>query len=407
MDISTRQLSIKKPKAGRKTIIAFTHEEDEIETEEPPQVYTFSSSPRALYTNRKLIAGQDVPLPYANLMFERRVVRGSNYAQPPLPHLGDGESAAARAAVARRRAMARKKARTQNVKAAELRLGSPPAIKGRKHEPVQTDQFLEEIFITPPVTEMCTQTELFLDRPVSPFYVPAKTGIDAETQIYPGDLFDFDMEVQPILEVLVGKTVEQALIEVLEEEELAALKEQQRKFLEIRAAEACEAQRLIEKERRLQREKERRIKDYEEGIKVQKEMEERIAASVLMQGYLADLLPSVLEGLESEGVLLDNIKQDIDNTFMPWLMKEVTNELEDIVSSRDILSDIVRDILENKAEIYNAIYSMFDIEEPKDEAPQADFYDTQELSKLIYDEKTKNEAPESVVRISEEPKEEN
>lgn len=73
-------------------------------------------------------------------------------------------------------------------------------------------------------------------------------------------------------------------------------------------------------------------------MQVQKEMEERIAASVLMQGYLADLLPSVLEGLESEGVLLDNIKQDIDNTFMPWLMKEVTNELEDIVSSRDILS---------------------------------------------------------------------
>lgn len=66
----------------------------------------------------------------------------------------------------------------------------------------------------------------------------------------------------------MGKTVEQALIEVLEEEELAALKEQQRRFLEIRAAEACEAQRLIEKERRLQREKERRIKDYEEGIKV-------------------------------------------------------------------------------------------------------------------------------------------
>ncbi|XP_045480345.1 radial spoke head protein 3 homolog [Harmonia axyridis] len=405
MDISTRQLSIKKPKAGRKTIIAFTHEEEEIETNEPNQVYTFSSSPRALYTNRKLIAGQEVQMPYANLMFERRVVRGSNYAQPAMPHLGDGESAAARAAVARRRAMARKKARTQTVKAAELRLGSPPAIKGRRHEPVQTDQYLEEIFITPPVNEMCTQTELFLDRPVSPFYVPAKTGVDAETQIYPGDLFDFDMEVQPILEVLVGKTVEQALIEVLEEEELASLKEQQRRFLELRAAEACEAQRLIEKERRLQREKERRIKDYAEGIKVQKEMEERIAASVLMQGYLADLLPSVLEGLESEGVLLDNIKQDIDNTFMPWLMKEVTTELEDIVSSRDVLSDIVRDILENKAEIYNAIYSMFDLEEPTDEAGPD--YNTQELTKLIYDEHTKNEPPDTVVRISDEVKKEN
>jgi len=49
------------------------------------------------------------------------------------------------------------------------------------------------------------------------------------------------MEVQPILEVLVGKTVEQALIEVLEEEELASLREQQRRFLELRAAETAEA----------------------------------------------------------------------------------------------------------------------------------------------------------------------
>lgn len=67
-------------------------------------------------------------------------------------------------------------------------------------------------------------------------------------------LFDFDMEVIPILEVLVGKTVEQALIEVLEEEELASLREQQRRFLEIRAAELAETQRLEEQERRLRAE---------------------------------------------------------------------------------------------------------------------------------------------------------
>lgn len=29
---------------------------------------------------------------------------------------------------------------------------------------------------------------------------------------------------------------------------------------------------------------------------------------------------------------------DIDETFVPWLMKEVTHELKEIVSSRDVLS---------------------------------------------------------------------
>jgi hypothetical protein len=40
-------------------------------------------------------------------------------------------------------------------------------------------------------------------------------------------LFDFDMEVLPILEVLVGKTIEQALMEVMEEEELDTLRDHQ------------------------------------------------------------------------------------------------------------------------------------------------------------------------------------
>lgn len=117
------------------------------------------------------------------------------------------------------------------------------------------------------------------------------------------------MEVQPILEVLVGKTIEQALIEVLEEEELAALREQQRRFIELRAAETAEALRLEEREKRLLAEKDRRMSECEEGLNTQKEMEERIAAAVLMQGYMANLLPSVLEGLESEGFLMDHVKQ--------------------------------------------------------------------------------------------------
>lgn len=136
----------------------------------------------------------------------------------------------------------------------------------------------------------------------------------------------------------MGKTIEQALIEVLEEEELAALREQQRRFMEIRAAETCEAQRMAEREKRLQAERDRKLAEYEKGMHDQKEMEERIAAAVLMQGYMADLLPSVLEGLEAEGFLTDNIKKDVDESFLPWLMKEVTHELQEIVASRDVLT---------------------------------------------------------------------
>ena len=68
-------------------------------------------------------------------------------------------------------------------------------------------------------------------------------------------MFDFDIEVKPILEVLVGKTIEQSLIEVMEEEELANLRRQQREYEELRNAEKVEQQRLEEQERRLREEK--------------------------------------------------------------------------------------------------------------------------------------------------------
>ena len=57
-------------------------------------------------------------------------------------------------------------------------------------------------------------------KPPSPKYIPKKTGIDKITQIGDYDLFDFDREVQPILNVLLSKTVEQAILEVEEDTEL-------------------------------------------------------------------------------------------------------------------------------------------------------------------------------------------
>lgn len=61
--------------------------------------------------------------------------------------------------------------------------------------------------------------------------------------------------MKPVLEVLVGKTMEQALIEVMEEEELSNLREQQRQFQELRNAELVEQQRLEEEDRRRRVEK--------------------------------------------------------------------------------------------------------------------------------------------------------
>lgn len=58
-----------------------------------------------------------------------------------------------------------------------------------------------------------------------------------------------------MLEVLVGKTMEQALLEVMEEEELSNLRAHQYAYEELRNAEMAEVQRLEEQERRHNEEK--------------------------------------------------------------------------------------------------------------------------------------------------------
>lgn len=58
------------------------------------------------------------------------------------------------------------------------------------------------------------QTDAKLDRPPPAIFIPQSSGVDAATQIEHGELFDFDFEVMPLLDVLVGRTLDQALSEL-------------------------------------------------------------------------------------------------------------------------------------------------------------------------------------------------
>ncbi|KAH9644778.1 hypothetical protein HF086_016272 [Spodoptera exigua] len=44
----------------------------------------------------------------------------------------------------------------------------------------------------------------------------------------------------------------------------------------------------------------------------------------------------------------------IDEEFMPWLVDEVSKEIESIITSRDVITEIVRDVVEARAELYRA-----------------------------------------------------
>ena len=68
------------------------------------------------------------------------------------------------------------------------------------------------------------------------------------TFIEEGDLFDFDMEVEPVLHVLATKNLNQALLEVLEEEEMKEMLRYREAYNQERNTRLSELQRLDAKD---------------------------------------------------------------------------------------------------------------------------------------------------------------
>ncbi|XP_041279790.1 radial spoke head protein 3 homolog isoform X1 [Onychostruthus taczanowskii] len=292
---------------------------------------------------------EKAPVRYGNIMIDPRVVRGNVLSfRPPPP-----QSTESHTLEVKRQRRAQKQLQARKFTQEQVQPGTPEPVEGREHVYVQTELYLEEISDRIIEVDGECQTDEFLDRPPTPLFIPAKSGKDVATQIKEGELFDFDIEVEPILEVLVGKTVEQALLEVMEEEELAQLWSHQRAFAELRNAEFAELQRLEEQDRRIREEKECRRLEHLEKLRKQKETAEKIAARAFAQRYLADLIPSVFNNLHDSGFFYDPIERDIETEFLPWLMSEVEETLQKKVLGRTMVDSLIRTVVEKRLDEFS------------------------------------------------------
>jgi len=306
------------------------------------EAYTYAAQPQVVH-GRKQPRYRDSteaePAAYpANIMVNRRVVRGNTYAAQILPSEPIMEAT-------------KKTLR----KAGPIRPpGTPEPVSGRRHIVVQTDTYLEELTDEVPEMEMSTQTDSFMDRPPTPLFVPTKTGLDSATQIEPGDLFDFDFEVEPLLEVLVGKTLEQGLMEVCEEEELAAMRAHQDHFEQIRNAELVATQRMEAAEKRKVEEKERRLAQERARVEREKVVCQKVAASTFARGYLSGIMESVFDKLYDTGFFYDPVEKEVADIFMPWLVEEAATSMNNravaaAAVEKVVLQAIVQDAQQKEA----------------------------------------------------------
>jgi len=289
-----------------------------------------------------------------NIMYDPRIVRGNTFAAKVMTNSLKREQDELKTQNDRRlkSEIAKKKSNTTS------RSSTPPPVEGRVHMDIQTEDFLEELTDRPIEIDADTQTQPYLDQPSSPLFVPAKTGQDVDTQIDPGDLFDFDLEVEPILEVLVGKTIHVSMLELMQEEELESIRRQQEEFEAVRNIELAEVQRLEAEARRKAEEKERRIQQEKERVAERIELEEKIAARAFAQQYLSSLHSGVFDLLQSEGFFYDPVKKEVEEVFIVDLMRDFTQRVDVYVIAQQMTEELLQ-AAKDKAKKVEAAAAVF------------------------------------------------
>lgn len=310
------------------------------------RAYQFASEPRAVAPRKKYREQDGASSNMSNIMWDKRVVRGNTYAAQIV-------ATAAPDVVQQLQRDVQDQNRGKNRQQNEFRAPTPEPVQGRHHIDVQTDAYLEEVSDKVPEHDVETQTDEFLDRPASPLFIPIKTGVDKETQIMEGDLFDFELEVEPILDVLVGKTLEQSMMEVMEEEELAELRAHQEEFVQLRNAELAETQRMEEAERRKFEEKERRLNQERERLAKEQVLKDKVAAAAFAKNYMAGIESSVLDRLSKMSYFFDPVEREVETNFMPWLGDLAVEKLAKVEYSKTLANDAIESAIKAAEEYQN------------------------------------------------------
>jgi hypothetical protein len=209
-------------------------------------------------------------------------------------------------------------------------------------ENIDVTQYLIEQESNKPIQKVHeTQTDDFQERPLTPEYIPKKTGIDRSTQVEnPADLFLFDEEVELIVSVIAAKTLEQSLYEIEQEVELTSLQQRIEYFHQ---------QKLIENQWIKKREEESiadacikdlALKGMKEKVTHENLVREKVAARQTMIQLLPKMVGEVIDELYEENIWVEPSKE--------FILKEMVPEMKRVVRTRAELYEHVTEILDGE-----------------------------------------------------------
>ena len=282
---------------------------------------------------------------YINILHDPRVVRGNTYAAFVIPSSLQMEFLRMKEEEEKRKKLLKIPKKLPRV-----------ALMGRNRRDERIQKEEEEERPESPVLKPIEVKEkvedipyFFEDRPKTPKYIPPPKGKDEETQIIDGELFDFEMEVRPILEVLVGRSVIQAQYELIEEYEREEYLNHKKNYERKREFELNKLQRTEAKYVRQEEEKQRRFKQKEQRKINDIIMQKKLMSNVFSKHFLKNLKTNTFRHLQERGYLphhetyntslfmqqeylpkaekMNEVISFVDDNLLPLIRGEIDEEL--------------------------------------------------------------------------------
>lgn len=295
------------------------------------QAWAFSSKPKALGAS-----SEEVEM-VCNIMSDPRVMRGSTRVRRDRNNLAS-EAVEEKSSVARKR---RSKPRRID------RIGAVADTYYREEikEKPDLSRCLEEQEASPETHAAECQTGPFLElsEPL-PAFTSSTTNHQSVSTSTQG-LFCFDREADPIVNVLVGKTLEQALLEVRHEEEYSALIADNTKKNRVRQDELEKIESLTEVRMAELAMKNAEIEKASLARRRRILLEKKVASYQLMNVVVPSVFEECFKYFEERGQWVDPLVRDIRKNFLPDLYTSVSEEYQRQLLGRDALDDLLRDIL--------------------------------------------------------------
>ncbi len=205
-----------------------------------------------------------------------------------------------------------------------------------------TEQVTTTVMPKPISFEKIVQTDPLPEPPVPVLIWPEKTGIDVETQVNDGDLFNFTQEVKTLVSIIVSKTLEDSRREVLEEEEIKVMKQQQEKYKKYNEEEENRIKE-IEKDENEKYEEMRKINENKkERIEMTKKFQRKLYSRIKGKQYIKKILSETHTFLHERGLYKTSDANDFYTDLLPDLQNIADNQFKYSFTNLDNIQKLLR-----------------------------------------------------------------